>query len=180
MNAIDLFDLREQFDRRNILLCFNGPISHGLIEELGNALRNYLTAEELQPSAVMDVFGVYIELTQNIRHYCRVRGYEERDSSVTVVVARDASGGYAVQAGNLVDRSDAEALLERIEGLAALDKTQLKAVYKEQLRKPRETGAVTGAGLGLIDVARKASQPLTATLSDLGDERVFLSIRAVI
>lgn len=180
MNAIDLFDLRDQFSRRRILLCFNGPISHGLIEELGNALRNYLTAEQVQPSAVMDVFGVYIELTQNIRHYCRARGYDENESAVTVVVAREADGGYAVQAGNMVERADGEALLQRIQGLAGMDKAQLKAAYKEQLRKPRDEGAVTGAGLGLIDVARKASQPLAATLSDLGGERVFLSVRAVI
>lgn len=179
MNAIDLFDLREQFSRRRILLCFNGPISHGLIEELGNALRNYLTAEQVQPSAVMDVFGVYIELTQNIRHYAKARGYDETASAVTVVVAREGDG-YAVQAGNLVERTDGEALLARIEQLAGMDKARLKAMYKEQLRKPRDEDAVSGAGLGLIDVARKASQPLAATLSDLGGERVFFSVRAVI
>tara|TARA_R110002049_G_scaffold169496_2_gene336095 strand:+ start:1749 stop:2291 length:543 start_codon:yes stop_codon:yes gene_type:complete len=180
MNAIDLFELRGQFSRRNILLCFNGPISHGLIEELGNALRNYLTAEQLQPSAVMDVFGVYIELTQNIRHYCRVRGYEDSDAAATVVVARDDDGGYAVQAGNMVERGDGEALLARIEQLAAKDKAELKTAYKEQLRRPRDEDAISGAGLGLIDVARKSSRPLAATLSDLGGERVFFSVRAVI
>jgi len=180
MNAIDLFELRDQFSRRRILLCFNGPISHGLIEELGNALRNYLTAEQVQPSAVMDVFGVYIELTQNIRHYSKARGYDENDSAVTVVVAREDDGRYAVQAGNLVERADGVALLDRVTELAVMDKVELKAAYKEQLRKPREEGALSGAGLGLIDVARKSSQPLAATLSDLGGDRVFLSVRAVI
>lgn len=180
MNAIDLFELRDQFSRRRILLCFNGPISHGLIEELGNALRNYLTAEQVQPSAVMDVFGVYIELTQNIRHYSKARGYDEHDSAVTVVVAREGDGRYAVQAGNLVERADGVALLDRIAELAVMDKVELKAAYKEQLRKPREEGALSGAGLGLIDVARKSSQPIAATLSDLGGDRVFLSVRAVI
>src|SRR5690606_37870726 len=106
--------------------------------------------------------------------------YDENESAVTVVVAREEDGGYAVQAGNMVERADGEALLQRIQTLAGMDKVQLKAAYKEQLRKPRDEGAVTGAGLGLIDVARKASQPLAATLSDLGGERVFLSVRAVI
>lgn len=180
MNAIDLFDLRDQFTRRRILLCFNGPISHGLIEELGNALRNYLTAEQVQPSAVMDVFGVYIELTQNIRHYCKSRGYDENESSVTVVVAREEDGRYAVQAGNQVERCDGEALVGRIGQLAEMDKAELKAAYKEQLRKPREAGALSGAGLGLIDIARKSTQPLAVTLSDLDEDRVFCSLRAVI
>ena len=147
---------------------------------MGNALRNHLTAEELQPSAVMDVFGVYIELTQNIRHYCNARGYGEYESAVTVVVARAEAGHYVVQAGNLVERADGNALLDRVEALARMDAAQLKAAYKEQLRKPREPGAASGAGLGLIDVARKSTQPITATVSDMGGEQVFFSVRAVI
>ena len=65
-----MFDLRERFDNEKILLCFNGPISRSLIEEIGNALRNYMKSEQASPAAALDVFAVYIELTQNIRHYC--------------------------------------------------------------------------------------------------------------
>lgn len=65
---LDLFALREEFNRQQIMLCFNGPISRSLIEEIGNALREYLKADHAAPSAAMDVFAVYIEMTQNIRH----------------------------------------------------------------------------------------------------------------
>ena len=65
--------------------------------------------------------------------------------------------------------------------LSGLDKVQLKAAYKEQLRKPREdAAAASGAGLGLIDMARKASAPLQATLRNLADGRSFLSLCAVV
>ena len=42
MDSIDLFSLRTHFNRNRILLSFNGPISRSLIEEIGNALKNYL------------------------------------------------------------------------------------------------------------------------------------------
>ena len=42
MQDVNLFELRAHFNRSNILLCFNGPISRSLIEEIGNALKNYL------------------------------------------------------------------------------------------------------------------------------------------
>jgi hypothetical protein len=61
-----------------------------------------------------------------------------------------------------------------------LDKTALKAAYKEQLRKPRDADASSGAGLGLIDIARKASEPLSASLTSHSDGRAFFSLRAVI
>ena len=180
MDSMDFFALRELFNRSRILLCFNGPISRSLIEEIGNALKNYLQADNALPAAAMDVFGVYIEMTQNIRHYALAMGYDDLDSSATVVVARDGDGRYLVQAGNLVEPADGAALMQRVNELAALDKTELKAAYKAQLRQPRDENARSGAGLGLIDVARKSAQPLCASLSPDNEGRAFFSLRAVI
>lgn len=180
METLDLFSLRTHFTRNRILLCFNGPISRSLIEEIGNALRNYLQADNALPSAAMDVFSIYIEMTQTIRHYAQSRGYGEIESAATVVVARDAEDRYMVQAGNVVEKADGEALLARVAELASLDKVQLKAAYKTQLRQPREPGASSGAGLGLIDVARKSSLPLKASLSEIDENRAFFSLCAFI
>lgn len=180
METLDLFSLREHFNRSRILLCFNGPISRSLIEEIGNALKNYLQADNVQPSAAMDVFSVYVEMTQNIRHYAMARAYGEVESSATVAVARDEAGRYVVQAGNLVEKADGEALLARVNELAGMDKAQLKAAYKTQLRQPRAENAASGAGLGLIDVARRAARPLAASLSHANDGRAFFSLRAVL
>lgn len=178
MKKLDLLSLRQEFSHKNILLCFNGPISSSLIQELGEALKNYLHADQTEPTLSMDVFGVYIELTQNIRHYAQSRGYDELLSSATVVVGRGEAGGYQVLAGNIVEPSDGQAMRERINELAQMDKVSLKQLYKKQLRAPRTNDAASGAGLGLIDVCRKASEPITCELVDTGDGRAFLSILA--
>lgn len=180
MDYLDLFSLRDLFNRNRILLCFNGPISRSLIEEIGHALKNYLQAQNATPSAAMDVFGVYIEMTQNIRHYAAQRQYGEEDSAATIIVARQPDGAYLVQAGNLVEAGDGPLLMSRIEALSGMDKTELKAAYKEQLRKPRDAALSTGAGLGLLDIARKACQPLSASISAASGGKVFFSLRAVI
>ena len=180
MEPLDLFSMRETYNRQQIMLCFNGPISRSLIQEIRTALRNYLAADHANPSSAMDVFAVYIEMTQNIRHYTRQKDWSDQEAGATVVVARDDAGRYVVSAGNLIEQADGEQLVATIEGLARLDKAQLKAAYKEQLRKPREEGASSGAGLGLIDIARKASEPLHASLRILADGRAFISLYAVI
>jgi hypothetical protein len=180
MQDINLFELRAHFNRSNILLCFNGPISRSLIEEIGNALKNYLQADQAQPNAAMDVFAVYIEMTQNIRHYALAHHYDEADSSATVVVARDDDNHYVVQAGNLVEKTDGQALMAHVNALANMDKAALKVAYKTQLRQPRSETAASGAGLGLIDIARKSVQPLSATLTTVDNGRSFFSVRAVI
>ena len=177
---MDLLSMRESYLSQRIMLCFNGPISRSLIEEIGNALRNYLNSQQTAPSAAMDVFAAYIEMTQNIRHYARIKGYDEESASATVAVARDEHGHYTVSAGNLVELEHGEKLVATIEPLAVLDKQALKKAYKQQLRQPREEGTETGAGLGLLDIARKSSQPMRASLKALPDGRGFFSLTATI
>ena len=128
----------------------------------------------------MDVFSVYIEMSQNIRHYAAAMGYVEPDTTATVVIAETSDGHYVVSAGNIVQLTDGQALADRIALLSQLDKQQLKALYKEQLRRPRQKGACTGAGLGLIDVARKSSSPLQCSLDVLDAGKAFFTIRATI
>jgi hypothetical protein len=181
MEHADLYLLREAYNQQQILLCFNGPFSQGLIEEIGSALKRYMGSEDVSSSSALDVFAAYIEIAQNIRHYGAQRGYSEAEASATVVIGRDKDGHYVISAGNIVEAEDGRALVERIEALGQLDKAQLRAAYKEQLRKPRDENAASGAGLGLIDMARKASAPVSASLHPLeAGSQLFFSLRVVI
>lgn len=180
MPALDLYQLRNVFTAQQIMLCFNGPFSATLIDEIGKALRNHMEGLSESPSAVSDVFSVYIELTQNIRNYSQTRNFTEEQSIATVVVARTPDGRYTVSAGNVVHLADGESLLQRVEALSHLDKNELKAAFKAQLRQPRDTLTGPGAGLGLIDMARKASEPLAATVQALPDGLSFFSLRVTL
>ena len=184
MQHADLFRLRETYNSQQMMLCFNGPFSQGLIEEIGSALRRYMESEAVSSSsssAARDVFAVYIELTQNIRHYCQKHNYSDTDASATVVIGRDSEGHYVISAGNIVENVDAAAIIAKVNSLSQLDKTQLKAAYKEQLRRPVEHDAKSGAGLGLIDIARKASAPVSCSLHPLESKtQSFFSLCVVI
>lgn len=180
MESVDLFEIRESFLRQRVLLSFNGSISRGLIEEIGNALKNYLESSQAEPSAAMDVFSVYIEMTQNIRHYSHSKGYLETESSATLVVSTQLDGRYVVSAGNLVEESDGKSLCERVTYLSGFDRAGLKALFKEQLKKPRNDKSNHSAGLGLLDIARKSIVPLQVELRPLAQGKAFFSIRAVV
>lgn len=163
-------------------MCFNGPFSQGLIVEIGTALKSYLESETASSSSAFDVFAVYVEIAQNIRRYAALRGYGETDATSTVVVSRDEEGRYVITAGNIVERADGDALAERLARVSTMDKAELKAAYKEQLRKPREENNDEGAaGLGLLDMARKASAPLSGHLHPIpGRDQYFFSLRVVV
>ncbi|MEA5416582.1 biofilm regulation protein kinase SiaB [Synechococcus sp. BA-132 BA5] len=176
----NLISLREFFSHQQILICFNGPISTNLIGEIGSALKDHIESNDATELEVMDVFSVYIEMSQNIRNYATIRGFSESESSATVVIAAAEAGHYAVCAGNVVAMEDGQVLLKRIQELAACDKAELKLLYKQQLRQPHSRTPGQGAGLGLIEIARRSSQPMEASLDPLETGRAFFSLRAII
>ncbi len=179
MEMIDLYDMRESYERDGIMICFAGPFYRSIIEELGNALRSYLEVERLTKTSLMDVFSVFVEQTQNVRNYIgRAAGDTESDYNNAIIIVGRTGDRHVVASGNVVRRRDITGAVEMIEHLRGLDKSGLKALFMERMRAPRAAGG--SAGLGLIDMARKASQPLQYSVRDIGDDRCFFSLRVVV
>ena len=177
-----LHHLRQQLTDDGILICFNGPFSHSIIEELGNAVKRYLEAEELQKSAMMDVFSVYIEATQNVRNYALSPAFDEALRGLLgqgIVVISKEGDHHVVHCGNLIRSEDRDGLEARLTQLRGLDKGGLKALYKEQMRRELPPGA-RGAGLGLIDMARKASAPLVYELTPAEEGLLLFSLHVTV
>jgi hypothetical protein len=174
-----LHDVRSTLSAAGVLICFNGPFSHSIIEDLGKAVRKYLEDEEAQRSAVMDVFSVYVEAAQNVANYANRPGLGEEErqrlNNGIIVIGRQGDR-YVVQSGNPVRPADAEALRRRLDHLATQDKAGLKALYKEQARRRVEPGD-GGAGLGLLEMARTARIPLEYALVPEADGLIFFSLK---
>ena len=179
---MNLFELKERLNEAGAHITFCGSFSHSIIEELGTAVREYLASSAVQKSAMMDVFSVYVEAAQNVRNYTEARlaaGANARDAQMSILVIARRGEHYEVHAGNVVEPVDAAALTARIDSLRTLDRAALKAAFKTQLRaeRPSDGGA---AGLGLIEMARRASEPLSYELTPLPDGRSYFSLRVVV
>ena len=179
---MDLFEVKEQLRENGILISFSGSFSHSLIEELGTAVKKYLESSESKRPAIMDVFSVYIEAAQNVRNYSErqlAAGATKADLEANIVVIARQDEHYQIYAGNAVDTADIPTLTTNLERLAGMDKAELKALYKEQLRRERGPED-TGAGLGLIEMARRASEPLRYSFTPVDSGSSYFSLCVVI
>ncbi len=181
MTSFDLFSLRKVFADQGVMICFNGPFSHSVIEELGIAVRKYLQSDDAPKDRIADVFSVFVEQAQNLKYYT---GQDFSDlpgaadfRNGTLVIARDEEH-YIVSSGNLVRRQDAEVLLSELEQISKLDHDELRALYKRRLRG--DASSAHGAGLGLVEMARKASRPILYKVQDIGDGSRYFSISVFI
>ena len=70
------------------------------------------------------------------------------------------------------------ACMRALSRIREMSKDELKALYKEQLRADPEEGS-KGAGLGFMEIARRASKPIEFDFTDLGDY-TFFALKATI
>ncbi|MFW5488581.1 MAG: SiaB family protein kinase [Desulfovibrio sp.] len=161
-----------------VVLYFCGPICQGLVEGLGDVLRCKMASENHASNTVRKVFAVLVEQMQNVVNYAgeNPRGESSRLGMGQILVSRN-NGGFTVSCGNRISPSMKDKIRTKIEIVNGMDKEQLKIYYREQRRKTSDTDSL-GAGLGFIEMARKASRPLTYSFDPMEDEGLFFVVNA--
>ena len=67
----------------------------------------------------------------------------------------------------------------RLSKIRDMSKDELKVLYKEQLRAEPEDGS-KGAGLGFMEIARRASKPIEFDFPDFDSDYAFFALKATI
>jgi len=177
-----LLELQSLMHGEGILINFSGRFSQGIIEELGEAVKNHMQADNRPKNDIYNVFAIFIEQTQNIKNYCASKEscscYGKILNSGIVSIGKNEQG-YFICSGNLVDNNDILALTQQLDKVKSLDKDGLKKLYKEQMKKGISIDD-RGAGLGLIDMARKASTPPQYSVTPLDVQFSFFTLKVMV
>ncbi|MBR0597403.1 SiaB family protein kinase [Sinanaerobacter chloroacetimidivorans] len=180
---LNLYEFYQDAKGKNIIFYYCGPIAHASIEGVAQTLRKNLEYEEAGNLTAQSVFSVFIEQMQNILNYSAERlaipETVENELRVGVVVIGHEKNGYFILCGNKVYNGDIPALTEKLEYVRHLNKEELKALYKER-RRMEPSPDSKGAGLGLIEMARKGTEPLEYSFLPIDREFSFFTIRVVV
>lgn len=180
---LSLYDLYKDFKSKNILLCYSGPIAQASIEGVGDTLRRNLEFEAAGSAITLSVFSIFIEQVQNVLNYSAEKLSRDEPNEMglrvgVVVIGHEETGDYFVYCGNRVFNRDISKMKESIELVGDLNKDELKALYKERRRMDKQPGS-KGAGLGLIEMARRSSAPLEYSFEKIDEDFSFFSIKVV-
>lgn len=183
MLARDYFGFYGELAEKGIIFSFTGYVSEGILFSLGEALKQKMAIEETDANITKRVFSVFVEQVQNIIRYSADRvsgdlGRRVELSSGMITVGAEA-GRFFVVCANVVSRDDVPRLRQRLEQLAGMDRQAIKAFYKEKLKAPPEEDS-KGATLGLIEIARRASEPIQFDFCDIDADKAFFCLKAYI
>jgi len=180
---MSLFKYYEEMQEEGIILYFNGPVSQAVVESIAELMRSKMKAEEAGMGSVQRVFAVLVEQMQNIVRYSSERQVdnEEHQGEIAhgqVVVGREDDGRFFVACGNKVQSRDCDELTKHINILRTMNKDELKAYYRERRKSP-DAYTHKGAGLGFVEMARKASRPMDFDIVPLDNNTSFFSMKVV-
>jgi len=159
--ALDVQGFYEQFHSEDIIMSYNGNANGDLLNNLIHVAQAKLAQVEPKSSIRKRVFNILVEVLQNIYHHygqITIKDFPNKES-VTLVFAKTQANYYIV-AGNFVLNEEIPALKEKIDLINTLPAEKLKRVYIETLGN----GVISekgGAGLGLIEIARKSAGKLS-------------------
>jgi len=181
----NLLEYDEMLKNNNITAIYSGPIWAGGIEGMAEFLQRRLDVDNLPRSTSKSVFSVFIEQMHNMLMYSAEKekcytSNEPSDISRGIFLLGKKDETYFVKSGNVVTEYNASVLKSRIDHLNSLDKQGLKQYFKERSRSEDNNPESQGAGIGLIEIARRANSKIDYSFTPHGDGLMYFTMSVAI
>jgi hypothetical protein len=180
MLAGEMFDLRRLLHRNGISYCYSGSMTEEILLGIGNAIRKHMQAQEADSQTAKRVFAVFVEQVQNVIRYSAEKIVDDQDVELSfgILAVGNDDGTIFVSCSNIVDAADVPRLKAALVKIKSLDKDGLKALYKDTLRGETPDGS-KGAGVGFIDIARRAPGGIEFDFAPIDDDSSFFTLKAL-
>ena len=151
----------------NITYC--GPLWEDGVKGLAEMVRIHVESENLPVTSAKSVFSVFVEQVTNMSMYSAEKKIFPRDISVGALIFSQNENLFFVQTKNIIKNEHIQLVKGRIDHLNTLDKKDLRKYYKECLRSDNDNPESKGAGLGLIEIARRVTAPIAYKFEPAGE-----------
>jgi len=178
--AIDLLSYQNLMDQDGVIFYYKGEFTQEFLLQIGRDLRSKIRGETENRTLSIKVFSVFVELIQNVTRYAVPYAREnEADASVGIVVVGRDNNHYFVCCGNEIDAARKAIVVEKLETIKNMDKDEIKTYFREQRKKAPEANS-KGGGIGLIEIAKLASEPIGYTITSMEGDRSFYSLTVTV
>lgn len=186
MIAKEMLKFRKELARQGIIFCYSGYITEEVLSGIGNTLKKKLAQENTDKKIARGVFSLFVEQVQNIIRYSAETepntgnpNYDGDELRYGLLTVGQLDGRHFVACSNVVPNADVERLQENLTNIKNMDKEGLKALYKTILRGDVPEGS-KGAGVGFVDIARRATHGFEFDFSEINSEHTYFSLTAYI
>jgi len=172
-----VLSLHDEMASNGFSLVYEGEFSHEVMKMFTSMAERDMDKSNEDKSVKRKVFHVMVECLQNMtKHSDDVDTNDGVGNGLFIVGKKD--GYWSVITANKILKEKIDGLKAAIDNINGLNKDDLNALYKKQIREGSlsEKG---GAGLGLIDIARKTGRQLDYQFLPLEDSNNYFFLLKV-
>lgn len=162
-----------------VILAFEGAFSQQMIISLGELLKNELS-HSFPDVLVNRTFGVFVEMAQNVMHYSHQKTQNGNPgvSEGSILLGRTPNN-LVVFTTNLISINEMADINRRFKEINQMKPEELKNVYLIKCRQQYQKEG-PGAGLGLLEIARRSASPLGIGFLPEGKGRMRFFFRVLV
>ncbi len=170
-----VLSLHEEMATNGFSLVYEGEFSHQIMKMFTSMAEKDMDKANEEKSVKRRVFHVMVECLQNMTKHSDDYDEEDRIGNGLFIVGKK-EGVWNVITANKINKVKIDDLRLMIDTINSMSKEELTKLYKKQIRE----GVLSdkgGAGLGLIDIARKTGQQLDYQFLPLDDDDYFFLLK---
>ena len=183
---IDMMEHHRMLRDYNINVVYSGPLWAEGIAWVAGTLRKRMEFEELPLETSQEVFSVFVEQVNNMLMYSAEKeqfeapGEQQTEAPKGTFILGTNGKSHFIQTGNLVRNDAVDLIKNKIDHLNTLDKQELRKYYKKQMRSDSVDNGSKGAGLGLIEIARRISSKIEYAFTPYDEDFTFFAMYVTI
>ena len=149
------------------MLVYCGEFSQELNKTLLAFTERKFKAENLEDNTRRKIFNIMVELLQNISKN-KIENLEGTPEVSAVFMIGTSDDDYLLVTSNMIRNDKIPPLKDRLDQVNSLDREGLKNLYKDE-RLNATFSETSGAGIGIIDIARKSENKLMYSFEKIND-----------
>jgi hypothetical protein len=170
----NFFDFFHLMQNNEIILIYSGEFSQDLTKTLLAFTERKLSTEKLEDQVRKKIFNIMVEMLQNIsKNAIDNNPVQTIDSPVFMI--GESEQNYLLLSSNKILNANIKPLQNRLDEVNSLDSEGLKNLYK-QVRLSSTFSKIGGAGIGIIDIARKSENKLSYSFSEINSTDSMYSL----
>jgi len=151
------------------------------IKGLAEMVKVHLAQDNSLGNSAKAIFAVFVEQVTNMLMYSVEKenfSQSEKAVSIGMLVLGYKENAFFIQTRNAINNETSEVLKEKIDYLNSLDKKELRQYHKECVRVENGNSESQGAGLGLIEIARRSTAPIGYSFEQTDEKLSYFTMYA--
>ncbi len=169
-----IYGIERMMVENQLLLAYKDHINEETSDQLIGMVDSKMTGFDEEKKVKKKVFNVLVECLQNVSRHAEPDKGQDHESSILLIGKNENI--FFIITGNMMASDKMDDLKNKLEQINGLNPEELRNKYKEMINNT-DFSSKGGAGLGLLDIARKSANKFEYDFRKLSEKKTYFTLK---